>query len=293
MVKNEKMALITNIQRFCIHDGPGIRTTVFFKGCNMRCIWCHNPESHLPRRERMLYRNKCVNCGACREVCHSAFDSECSACGKCLSICNNGARIISGRSIGVNELFSELEKDRAFYTTSGGGVTFSGGEPLLQAQFLEEILIRCKEASLHTAVETAANVHWQHFQTLVPYIDLIIFDLKAIDSRVHIACTGVDNDEILRNAQFLMDIAPQKLLFRMPVIPGYNDCEVESVVRFVRGHRLELMPYHAMGMGKYDALGREYTLKNVNPPTREWLRCITQKYENVFCQSTEGEYSNE
>ena len=171
--KKGLLANIINIQRFSIHDGPGIRTTVFMKGCNLRCLWCHNPESQSFKPQRMFYKHKCVNCGACKKACDKAFEPECEACGKCVEACHYGAREISGKSIGLEELFREIEKDKDFYEVSGGGVTFSGGEPLLQDEFLLEILKLCKEHHIHTAVETAGNVEWSRIEALLPYLDFI------------------------------------------------------------------------------------------------------------------------
>lgn len=284
MSNNKTSATIINIQRFSIHDGPGIRTTVFFKGCNLRCLWCHNPESQKASPERMFYKHKCVGCGACRAVCDVAFGSGCDACGKCTGVCLYGAREISGRAVSLDELLFEIEKDKDFYEASGGGVTFSGGEPLLQFDFLFEILKKCKEKGIHTAIETAGNVPWERIEALLPYLDNVIFDVKAIDENKHVALTGVTNKVILKNAERLRNTVPEKLLFRMPVVPGCNDSEIEAVVDFVSGHRLELMPYHTIGVGKYDALGVEYTLSDVKPPESELIRSVTERYENVFSE---------
>lgn len=278
---------IINVQRFSIHDGPGIRTTVFFKGCNLRCVWCHNPESQHSLPERMFFRHKCTGCGECRKICPRAFDMQCRACGKCISVCRYGARQISGEKISVEALLREMERDKDFYAVSGGGVTFSGGEPLLQVIFLEEILKRCRERQISTAVETAGNVPWEHIEKLLPYLDLILYDIKALDDEKHKAFTGTSNRRILENARKLMELSRRnifrgKICFRMPVIPGYNDSEYSKAAEFVSPNPLELLPYHSIGMGKYEALGREYQLKDVKPPTAERLREMAEKYENVF-----------
>lgn len=285
MKNNNISAIIINVQRFSIHDGPGIRTTVFFKGCNLRCLWCHNPESQSARPERMFYKHKCVGCGACRAVCDVAFGSGCDACGTCTSVCLYGAREISGRTVSVDELLSEIKKDKDFYEVSNGGVTFSGGEPLLQFDFLFEILRQCKESGIRTAIETAGNVPWERIEALIPYLDDILFDIKAIDESKHVALTGVTNRVILKNAEKLRNTVPEKVLFRMPVVPGYNDSEIDEVVKFVNGHRLELMPYHTIGVGKYEALGVEYALRDVKPPESSLIKSVTERYENVFSEA--------
>ncbi len=276
---------IINIQRFSIHDGPGIRTTVFLKGCNLRCLWCHNPESQHPKPQRMFYRHKCIGCGECSRVCEKAMLNQCDNCGKCIEVCQHGARELAGREITTEELFAEIMKDQAYYATSGGGVTFSGGEPLLQPEFMETMLRMCKEAGVHTAVETAGNVNWQTIANLLPYVDLFLYDIKAVDGQAHKRCTGVENDQILGNARKLMEICPEKILFRMPVVPGYNDSLVAEVATFTEGFPLELLPYHATGMGKYDALGVKYELEAVQPPSPEEMEKFTEDYQGVFWES--------
>ena len=275
---------IINIQRFSIHDGPGIRTTVFLKGCNLRCLWCHNPESQSLRSQRMFFRHKCIGCGACIQVCAKAFEPVCNACGKCVEVCRYGAREISGKNISVEECFREIQKDKDFYLVSGGGVTFSGGEPLLQGESLLEILKLCKGDGIHTAIETAGNVEWNQIEAVLPYLDYILYDIKAINEEKHQEFTGVSNRLILENAQKLMKAAKGKLLFRMPVIPGYNDSEYEKIAEFVKGYPLELLPYHTIGKGKYDALGMTYPLDDVKAPTAEDMRRLADKYEHVFCE---------
>lgn len=280
--KDNTAAVITNIQRFSIHDGPGIRTTVFMKGCNLRCLWCHNPESQSQQPQKMLYHHKCVGCGACREICDKAFSAGCDSCGKCVAVCVHGARELAGTTVTVNSLFQEILKDRPFYDNSGGGVTFSGGEPLLQPDFLVEVLQRCNASSIHTAVETAGNVSWEVFTQVLPYVDLFLYDIKAIDPQVHKNCTGVSNERILANAQKLMRICPEKLLFRMPVIPGYNDTQVPAVAAFAGEISLELLPYHSTGMGKYQALGMRYDLEGVQAPPRETMEKLASEQRNTF-----------
>ncbi len=275
---------IFNIQRFSIHDGPGIRTTVFLKGCNLRCIWCHNPESQSFSPVLMFYKNKCVGCGKCTEICKNAFTDKCTGCGKCTKVCEKGAKIISGEEMSSERIFDIIKKDKEFYNTSGGGVTFSGGEPLLQSDFLVEVLKMCKAENIKTAIETAANVNWSIFEKVLPFVDLVICDVKCIDEDKHKKLTGVSNKLILENAKKLMN-SGKDILFRMPVIPGYNMDEVGKVADFVKGFDLELMAYHKIGYGKYDALKKENLTFDVEPPTQDEMKELAKKYNAIFSPS--------
>lgn len=272
---------IFDIQRFSIYDGPGIRTNVFLKGCNLRCKWCHNPESQRMANDLLFYKEKCVGCGACKAVCDKAFTSECTGCGKCAEVCKHGAREVSGRTVSADEVVEKVLRDRRFYKTSGGGVTLSGGEPLLQPDFAAEILEKCKAAGLHTAVETAGNVPWSTFERVLPYLDLVLFDLKSLDDGIHKELTGVSNRQILDNAQKLKT-SGVALRFRTPVIPGYNDGEVAAIAEFAKGAEYELLAYHETGRGKYDALGRDYPVSDVVPPTKEWMRELADKVGAIY-----------
>lgn len=245
---------IFDIQRFCIHDGPGIRTVVFFKGCNMRCQWCHNPESHKSREELMFFQEKCTGCGRCREFCPKAFTDSCTRCGRCAAVCRSGARELTGRSMTVEEVFDTVVRDREYYLTSGGGVTVSGGEPLLQAEFVHAFLSKCKENDISTAMETAGNAPWEVLERFLPVTDLFLYDIKGMDRERHRKNTGIFNDLILENAKKLMGTGAG-IRFRMPVIPGRNEDEKSAVEAFTEGFALEFLPYHDTGKGKYEALG--------------------------------------
>ncbi len=275
---------VFDVQRFSIHDGPGIRTTVFLKGCSLRCLWCHNPESQSPRRELMFYKDKCVGCGECARVCEKAFSRPCEARGACVKVCRRGAREITGRDETAESVVSTVLRDRAYYKTSGGGVTLSGGEPLLQPDFSREILELCKAEGLHTAVETAGNAPFAALEALLPEVDLFLYDIKGIDPETHERNTGARNSLILENAEALMRTG-KEVLFRMPYVPGYNDGEAPEVARFVKelGGKLELMAYHSVGAGKYAALGRDYPLSGVTPPSPDEMRRVAgrlgAKYE--------------
>lgn len=255
-------AMIFDIQRNSFVDGPGIRTTVFFKGCNLKCAWCHNPESHSSLPQMMYYKNKCTGCGKCREVCPYNL-TRCDLCGKCTIYCPHDARRICGREYSVDEVFDEVIKDKIFYETSGGGVTFSGGECMLQIEFLCEILKKCKENGLHTAVDTAGNVPWESFEKIIKYTDLFLYDVKLFDSAKHKQYTGVGNERILDNLTKLFKCGA-KVYIRIPVIGGvnYNEEEMQNIRKFLHlysPNKIELLPYHKMGTHKCEALDMKAT----------------------------------
>lgn len=256
-------ATIFDIQRASYVDGPGIRTTVFFKGCNLHCAWCHNPESQASDVQMLFYSDKCTGCGRCREKCPNATLS-CTLCGRCTLFCPNEAREICGRQYTVDEALSIVMKDRTFYANSGGGVTFSGGECMLQIDFLETILRACRENGIHTAVDTAGCVRYEYFERILPVTDLFLYDVKCIDDALHQRYVGVSNELILSNLKRLLH-AGANVWVRIPVIGGVNDNEDEMkrIRDFLDGCptplRIELLPYHAMGEHKYAALGKEVT----------------------------------
>ena len=253
-------ATIFDIQRNSYVDGPGIRTTVFFKGCNLRCAWCHNPESQSHKPQMLFYKNKCTGCGKCTEKCPNALE-KCELCGKCTIYCLHDAREICGKEYTVDAVLREIVKDKNFYETSGGGVTFSGGECMLQIDFLTEILKACKGNGIHTAVDTAGHVPYEQFERIIPYTDLFLYDVKCFDSEKHKQYTGVGNELILENLKRLL-VADKPVWVRIPIIPTVNDT-VEEIQR-IKGcvcsggapEKIELLPYHAMGEHKYAALGR-------------------------------------
>ena len=264
-------AMIFDIQRNSFVDGPGIRTTVFFKGCNLRCKWCHNPESQSFDKQMMFYKDKCTGCGKCREVCPNHLQS-CDFCGKCELYCPAEARKICGREYTSDEVLAEVIKDKAFYDNSGGGVTFSGGECMLQLDFLREILEKCKSAGIHTAVDTAGNVPWKSFEKILPFTDLFLYDIKAFDAELHRKGTGVSNELILENLKNLSGRAD--IIVRIPVIGGYNDNdeEIRQIADFLKQIKIikaELLPYHAMGEHKYTALGRN--TESFNVPNKNFM----------------------
>ncbi len=284
--------IVTDIQRFSIHDGPGIRTTVFFKGCNLRCFWCHNPETLKPQRELQIYPDRCIGCGACFERCpqgaHAMVDGRrvfyrerCVACGACAETCYAEALVIVGREMTVDAVMQEVLRDRMFYETSGGGITLSGGEPLLQRHFAYAILARCREEGIHTAIETAANVPWEWLEEILQMTDLVMMDIKLLDSDRHREATSVPNERILANAKRLSQ-QPQPLIVRTPIIPGVNDRpeDVVAIARFIRSFpnlkAYELLPFHPMASSKYESLGLDYRARGLKPPSKELMEKLTQ-----------------
>ena len=253
-------ATIFDIERNSYVDGPGIRTTVFFKGCNLKCKWCHNPESQAPEKEMMLYKDKCIGCGKSREVCPNHL-KKCDFCGKCELFCVADARRICGKEYTVDEVLSEILKDKSFYKTSDGGATFSGGECMLQIDFLGELLKKCKENGIHTAVDTAGNVPWKYFEFIIPYTDMFLFDVKCISENLHIAGTGASNRLIIENLMTLSSVFKGSIFIRIPVIGSFNDTkeEMNKIKEFLNNinfDKIELLPYHNMGNNKYTALNR-------------------------------------
>jgi pyruvate formate lyase activating enzyme len=263
--------IIFDIQRFSVHDGPGIRTLVFFKGCPLACLWCSNPESQRFAPELLFDASKCVACGGCVEACpHGAtrtsgsgalYDRErCAACGACADVCPAEARTVAGRRVTAVEVVAEVVKDAPFFANSGGGVTLGGGEPLVQAEFASEILEQCRVCGIHTAIETCGHVPWSALETIMPLTDLFLYDVKHLDADAHRTQTGGDVALILSNLERLVG-AGGKVTVRVPVVPGFNDTSED--IRTVAEHiarlgvrELHLLPYHRLGESKYRLLGR-------------------------------------
>ncbi len=266
--------IIFNIQRYSIHDGPGIRTTVFLKGCPLRCFWCQNPESQDLKPEILLDRKKCNLCGTCLAICPTGaarlseeqitIDRKaCKGCGKCVEVCPNEARRLVGNPVTVDEVMNHVLRDVRFYENSGGGVTLSGGEPTAQPRFALAILQKCKEAGLHTTLDTCGCASWATMKKLLDDVDLVLYDIKHMDPRKHREATGKDNRLILRN---LMRIGVHKpLRIRVPLIPGFNDGpeEVRAIVHFVKEEinsvPIDLLPYNKLGENKYDLLDKNHS----------------------------------
>lgn len=268
---NDVKGIIFDVQRNSFVDGPGIRTSVFFKGCNLRCVWCHNPEGYSQNEELMFYKDKCVGCGKCKEVCPNGLNS-CSLCKKCVPVCTSGARMICGKEYTADELMKEIVKDKAFYASSGGGVTFSGGECMLQIDFLEEILKKCKEHQIHTAIDTAGCVPRSYFERVIPYTDMFLYDIKAFDEAVHVKYTGKSNKLILDNLIYL-DSLGKEVEIRIPYVPGCNDGEMEKIAKFLSLTKniksVKILPYHSYAESKYLSLGMKSTLQDILPTDEE------------------------
>ncbi len=280
--------LIFDIQRFCVYDGPGIRTTVFFKGCNMRCAWCHNPESFSPEPQLLFRREKCVSCGACgacpqgahlfENGVHTFLRERCTACGLCAEKCPAEALELSGRAVSAREAMAVIDKDAKYYKSSGGGVTFSGGEASLHAELLLELLTACKERGYHTALETNGLVSTQLLEKLIPLTDLFLFDCKHTDPDAHRQWTGAPLQPVLDTLRRL-DEAGAQVVLRCPIIPGVNDTEEHFAgIRALKKkypciRQAEIMSYHDIGKTKWDALGMEYSLAKLKtvPPEQKRL----------------------
>lgn len=299
--------LVSNIQKYSLHDGPGIRSTVFLKGCPLACAWCHNPETISAQPQVMAAPARCIRCGACHEVCPqgragppvtgdvggreaanglSFSAGECLACGACVEACPTGARSMVGRRMTVNALVEELLADRIFYEDSGGGVTFSGGEPLRQAEFLEAMLMACRDRGLHTAVDTCGFAPESDLLAIAPLVSLFLYDLKFVDETRHRAFCGVSNGRILSNLRALAEVH-RNIWIRVPVIPGVNDQESElaamaALVAELPGVRqVNLLPYHRSGLHKFEQLGRECQMASVTPPSPERMQAALAGFAAV------------
>jgi pyruvate formate lyase activating enzyme len=290
--------LVFNIQRFSVHDGPGIRTTVFLKGCPLSCWWCHNPESKDTKPLVSILPERCIGCEACLEVCPNHLASpldhvslsgnegsgRCARCGACAEVCPSGARTLIGKPYPVDELMRELDKDQVFYDESGGGITFSGGEPLApkrNAEFLLACLEACRDRGHHTAVDTCGYVPRDTLLRAASLADLFLYDLKLMDDELHQRYTGVSNRLILENLMALSN-AGGTVWIRVPLIPGINDDKknLEATADFVsslpRSHPMHLLPYHKVGGDKYRRLGETYSLNHIEPPEKQYSSTIAE-----------------
>ena len=288
--RSNQRGLIFNIQPFSIHDGPGIRTTLFTKGCPLRCQWCSNPDGWNAFAEIMTRDSKCVRCGRCAKACpvkaitvdedwRKIDWARCSLCLECARVCPNGAIIISGKSMSVDEVVQELARDRLFYENSGGGVTISGGEPLMQAEFVAQAFEACKEKGIHTALDTTGLAPWETMESVLEHVDLVLYDLKHMDPEIHKRRTGVSNELILSNLQ--KTAHKIRTWVRIPVIPGFNDSDldIQQIVDFsatLPVEKVSLLPYHGWAHAKYEALGIEYPMKGSQPPSDERINEICE-----------------
>jgi pyruvate formate lyase activating enzyme len=288
-VTTSEAGSVFDVKRFAIHDGPGVRTTVFVKGCPLRCAWCHNPESQETEPELLFWSERCVACGACVSACPNGAialttsgampetdRTRCTACGACVAVCAPRARTIAGTRRTVESLLAEIDRDVLFYDQSQGGVTLSGGEPLAQPDFAAELLRECRLRRIHTAVDTCGFAGEEALAAVAAHTDLFLYDVKLLDDERHRRWTGVSNAAILENLRWLSSEG-KRLWIRYPLIPGVNDSERDLaelgrfVARLPKVEALQVLPYHAAGARKFAHLGRRYALPDALPPDPEGI----------------------
>ncbi|MBN2322185.1 MAG: glycyl-radical enzyme activating protein [Spirochaetes bacterium] len=287
---------IFDIQRFSVHDGPGIRTTVFFKGCPLRCVWCHNPESKRMDPELFFENGLCTLCGECVRACphnlHSIVDggrkierSRCTRCGRCVDACLTGALAFKGRRVTADEVMKEILKDKEYYTNSGGGITLSGGEPLAQPDFSKALLVASKEYGVNTAIETCGYAEWELFERLLAVIDYVMYDIKIIDPDLHKKYCGTENRQILDNLTRLIQSGKETLV-RIPLIPEITDTmsNLHGIGAFLKNiavKKVELIPYHSFAEDKCNAVGQNYLPRShemQDTGTLETIRRLISEY---------------
>lgn len=297
--------VIFNLQHYSIHDGPGIRTTVFLKGCPLKCLWCQNPESQDPGPLLFFTDEKCTGCGTCAEACpngairlidgKSKTDRDrCTGCGKCVSVCPNEARSIIGREMTAEEVFEDLKTDDIFYRNSGGGVTLSGGDPVFQPDFSIAILKLCRSAGIHTALETCGFLEWGRLKNILKQTDLVLYDIKHMDSTRHKAYTGVVNELILENAEKIHRDLKLPVFPRVPLVPGYNDSleNLKRTAEFIAtrldgNNMVHILPYHPLGETKYLRMERKITT-SVTLPSERQLEAARQIFESAGLSAVIG-----
>jgi pyruvate formate lyase activating enzyme len=284
---------VVEIRRFCVHDGPGIRTTVFLKGCNLRCKWCHNPETLRPLPELQVLADKCIGCGECIKACplgchaleagRKVFHHDrCKACGACAEACYAQALLLIGQRLSARGVVNQVAADREFYRTSGGGLTLSGGEPLFQRRFAFQILQLARREGIHAAIQTNLAWPWEQFQEVLAACDLVMCDIKAMDDQVHREWTGMSNQLVLANLRRLAG-SGKPFIVRTPIVPGVNDTpqEIGRIADFVSGMAgllyYELLSYHPLGGGKYRSLGLEFPTAHLKRPDRLHMQALAQE----------------
>jgi len=287
---SEIKGFIFNIERFTLHDGPGIRTTVFLKGCPLNCVWCCNPESQSIAPQLAYFKEKCTACGRCLPLCPKGAISSgekdqpvilnfalCDGCGNCVPACIPGALVMMGEEKTASEIVGVVKRDLPFYLRSGGGVTLSGGEPLAQPVFSAEILRLCKAERIHTAIQTCGYATQADIDRVLPTLDLVIFDLKHMDAAAHQKLTGKSNQLILENLKYI-NSQKKEIVIQIPLIPGMNDSEENLAASFQLAQSLKyvsgvsLLAYHALGQSKYSRIGRSYGLSDLRSPDNNYLK---------------------
>ncbi|MGL6106208.1 trans-4-hydroxy-L-proline dehydratase activase [Romboutsia sp.] len=285
---------IVSIQRYSIHDGDGIRTTVFFKGCLLNCWWCHNPESQSFKKELMFNKEKCSNCLKCTQICENNTEDsnqtvkyhreKCKLCETCLDICINNAREIVGKEYSVLDLIKEVEKDSMFYESSYGGVTLSGGEVMVQdIEFLTTLVKRLKKKGYNIAIDTCGFAPQSNYESILPYVDTFLYDIKLMDSEKHIKYMGKDNELILSNLEYI-NKQGVNIYIRIPVIGGVNDNdeEIDKIINYLKANinvkQVNLLPYHDIAASKYERLDIEYKGRELYIPSKEKMECIKSKF---------------
>lgn len=295
-MKQADKGIVFDIQRFSVHDGPGIRTIVFLKGCPLRCTWCSNPESKHRELQIMYIKRNCIGCKRCTDACpkdalsfypkFSVDYSKCDLCGKCIDVCYSEALSLSGQYQTVEQVIGELKKDNIHYKRSGGGITLSGGEALLQPKFAVELLKACKGKGWHTAIETTAFTNQTVLDQVLPWLDLVLLDIKHTDDRKHREFVGQSNEVILKNARYIGQFGIP-MIIRVPIVPTFNDeiDEVKDIAAFAKSIKgvkeIDLLPYHRLGENKYEYLNYDYQLKGIEPPTKEKMLSLKNIVEET------------
>jgi pyruvate formate lyase activating enzyme len=298
-MSNSNQGSIFNIQGYCIHDGPGIRTTVFLKGCPLHCPWCQNPESHSFIPELLFAEEKCSGCGNCIQVCPekairlrgkvSQTDRRlCRSTGLCVDACPNEARAVIGRPATADEVFREIAADSLFYEESGGGVTLSGGEPLAQPEFVSSILEKCRHAGFHTALDTCGHADWTTVRDVLLHVNLVLFDFKHMNPEIHEKYTGVSNELILQNAEKIHHEMSIPMWARITIVPGFNDSHgnMEATAKFIADRissavPVHLLPFHRLGEGKWERLDKKKDTAVIGTPDERKMAECRRIFESI------------
>lgn len=299
-MKSNKSGLIFSIKRFEINDGVGVRTTVFLKGCPLECLWCHNPEGLSKKQEIGVFSQKCIGCMDCANECecHLFTDSgrvflrdKCKGCMKCADLCVSGAIVEYGKKYSAEEVLFEVLKDREIYEKTGGGITLSGGEPMLQPDFVLELLKLAKNENLNTALDTCGYAKWENYEKVLPFVDMVLYDLKAFDPNLHKTLTGKDNTLILDNLKKISQ-TKTKIAVRIPLIPTLNDGEIKKIGEFLSQLEniveVKVLPYHNYSSNKYQSLNKSYLLDEIVPPNDEEIELAIKTLKSYNINAVDG-----